>query len=50
MGLFVYIILMTGVITHALFLLGDFLVGKFPNSKFSKIWRTYICDEDPDDR
>jgi hypothetical protein len=50
MILFLYIVLMIGVITNVLFLIGEFLVGKFPTSKFSKIWRSYISDIDPDDR
>jgi hypothetical protein len=32
-----------------MFYIGEMLVEKFPTSKFSKIWRTYICDEDPDE-
>jgi len=50
-GLFLYMFIMIPTICIIIFWLGEYIVSKVsPESRFSKFWRTYICDVDPDDR
>jgi hypothetical protein len=48
-GIVLYMFLIIPTIGMILFGVGEYIVSKIsPKSWFSKFWRTYICDEDPD--
>ena len=48
-GIVLYMFLIIPTIGMMLFGIGEYIVSKIsPQSKFSKFWRTYISDEDPD--
>jgi hypothetical protein len=51
LGLGIYLICGFVMISFLMILVGEYISNRIsPQSKFGKWWRTYICDEDPDDR
>ena len=51
LGLGIYLIVGFVMISFLMILVGEYISNRVsPQSKFGKWWRTYICDEDPDDR
>ena len=49
MGVFIYFYLLFVCIYLLMFYIGGLMVKKFPMSWFARMWRSYICDRDPDD-
>lgn len=51
LGLGIYLIVGFVMISFLMILVGEYISNRVsPRSKFGKWWRTYICDDDPDDR
>jgi len=51
LGLGIYLIVGFVMISFLMILVGEYISNRVsPQSKFGKWWRTYICDDDPDDR
>ena len=51
LGLGIYLIVVFVMISFLMILVGEYISNRVsPQTKFGKWWRTYICDDDPDDR
>ena len=50
MGVFIYFYLLFICLYLLMFYIGEIIVERFPNSKFTEIWKRHICGDDPDER